>query len=92
MNGFALAQDFTRKGRYVRARQPRVRAVALPWTEVPVARFVAPAYNVRGGWVLAGLLAAMAIGLHAGLVWYVTHHVTTDVPPRPHVCAGVRLS
>jgi protein TonB len=89
MTSFALANDFGSAAPRIATRGRRSRTIALPWKDVPVARFVAPlpvASRRRG--VLLALLATSAVALHAGLVWYIEHHSeATRVPPRKHEVA-----
>jgi protein TonB len=84
MSNFALAYDFN--SHWVGAPRRKLTTVTVPWREVAVARFtVPPTRDGLSRWVLPGLLAALAISIHGGIVWYATHHVSVStVPPRKH--------
>ena len=85
MSSFAPAYDNSHDRRHA-VRRRRFRTVGLPWAQVPVARFGAPkAAADRRQWILVAAIAALAIGLHAGVVWYVaTHPEATQTRPRKH--------
>jgi protein TonB len=86
MSHFALAYDFSSHDRWAAAPRRKLTTVTLPWRDVAVARFtVPPAQGGLSRWVLPGLLAALAISIHGGVVWYATHPVSVStVPPRKH--------
>lgn len=87
MGSFALAHYFTGNDRRVAARRKRLRTIALPWTDVPVARLVSPK-GERRHWILASALAVCVLAVHASFVWYVDRHrATNPVPSRKHEVA-----
>lgn len=89
MSNFALAYDLSGNDRRFALRRRPLHTIALPWTQVPVVRVVSPIRGVRRGrWVLASLLAVVAIALHASVVWYVIRHAeTTPTKARKHEVA-----
>jgi len=90
MSIFALAHELGGSSRGAAKPGRRLRTVAVPWTDVPVSRLVAfPGTAERRGWILAAGLAACAIAVHAGFVWYVEGHTADgSVPPRKHEVAA----
>jgi protein TonB len=86
MSSFALAYDFSRNDRRFAGRHKRLRVITLPWRDVPVARFVSrPPGDKRRHWMVAAVLAGLAIALHAGFVWYAANHLeTTTARPVKH--------
>ena len=88
MSSFALANDNSHDRRLAERRR-RLRTIGLPWTEVPVARFAAPGAGAeRRQWILVSALAAIAIGLHGSVVWYVARHPEAiRTQPRKHEVA-----
>ncbi|MEA3179363.1 MAG: periplasmic protein TonB [Gammaproteobacteria bacterium] len=86
MNNFALAYDFTTSDRWAAAHRRKLTIVTVPWREVPLARVEVPfADGGPSRWVLIALVAAMAISVHGGLVWYASHRTAAHaVPPRKH--------
>lgn len=88
MSSFALAYDNSHDRRLA-VRGWRFRSIGLPWTDVPVVRFAAPGpASDRRRWVWVSLLAALAIGLHASVVWYVARHPEAlHTPPHKHEVA-----
>ncbi len=90
MSSFAAAHDFTRhdarRSRLLRQTDAApARTTQRPWIEVAVTNAGTAFSNgrkrvrPRNAW----WLAAVAIALHAGVVWYATHHVSAGVI-RPH--------
>lgn len=88
MSSFALAYDNSHDRRRA-VRRRRLHTIGVPWADVPVARVAAiPAAPGRGRWILVAALAVLAIGLHAGVVWYVlSHPEATHSPPVKHEVA-----
>jgi periplasmic protein TonB len=88
MSSFALAYDNSHDRRLA-VRRRRFHTIALPWTDVPVARVAAPTpASDRRRWILVSALAALAIGLHATVVWNVASHPEAiHTPPRKHEVA-----
>jgi protein TonB len=84
MSNFALAYDF--KSHRAVAPRRKLTTVVVPWRDVAVARLTAPPAD--GGpsrWVLPGILVALAISIHSGIVWYAAHHVSPSASvPRKH--------
>jgi protein TonB len=78
MSNFALAYDFTSSERWAAAPRRKLTTVTVPWKDVPLAQIAVPATD--GGpsrWVLIAIIAATAISIHGGLVWYVSHHTSS---------------
>jgi len=88
MSSFALVHDNSHDRRRA-VRRRRFQTIGLPWTDVPVGRSAAPrAAEDRRQWMVVSALAALAIGLHASVVWYVAgHSEATHTPPRKHEVA-----
>jgi len=86
MSNFALAYDFTSSERWAAAPRRKLTTVTVPWKDVPLAGLAVPAAD--GGpsrWVLIAIIAAVAISMHAGLVWYVSHPTSSKaVQVRKH--------
>jgi periplasmic protein TonB len=75
MSNFALAYDFTSSDRWAVAPRRKLTTVTVPWKEVPLARIaVPPADGGPARWALVAIIVAMAVAVHGGLVWYVSHH------------------
>jgi protein TonB len=89
MSSFALAYDNSHDRRRA-VRRRRFHTIAVPWTDVPVARLAAPgaATPDRRRWILVSALAVLVIGLHASVVWYVVSHPEAiHTPPGKHEVA-----
>src|SRR5882672_2569363 len=87
MSNFALAYDFSSHDRWgAAAPRRKLTTVTVPWKEVVLTRVEVPL--AQGGpsrWLLPAIIAALAISMHAGVVWYGSHHApAAKVPPRQH--------
>ena len=81
MSNFALAYDLSSRDRWAAAPRRKLTTVMVPWTDVAVARLTAP--PAQGGpsrWVLPGILVALAISIHSGIVWYAAHNGAPSAP------------
>jgi protein TonB len=87
MSNFALAYDFSSRDRWSAAAPRRkLTIVTVPWKDVVLSRVEAlPAQGSRSRWVLPVFIVLVAISMHAGVVWYASHHVpAAKAPPRKH--------
>jgi protein TonB len=88
MSNFALAYDFSSHDRWgAAAPRRKLTTCTVPWKEVVLTRVEVP--PAHGGpssrWVLPAIVAALAISMHAGVVWYASHQApAAKVPRRKH--------
>src|SRR3984893_4445704 len=91
MSNFALAYDFSSHDRWgAAAPRRKLTTITVPWKEVVLARVEGPpAQGGPSSWLLPALVAVLAISIHAGVVWYASHHtLAAKVPPRKHEVEG----
>jgi protein TonB len=85
MSNFALADDSSRWAAPAVSRR-KLTTVTVPWKEVIVGRTeVPPARSGPSRWLLPAIIAALAISIHGGVVWYVSRLAPAGkVLPRKH--------
>ena len=87
MSNFALAYDFSSRDRWgAAAPRRKLTTVTVPWKDVVLSRVeVQPPQGGASRWLLPTFVAVLAISIHAGVVWYASHHApAAKVPPRKH--------
>src|SRR2546423_14330501 len=86
MSNFALACDLSGRWGTPAAPRRKLTTVRVPWKEVVVGRVeVPPAQGGPSRWLLGAIIAALAVSIHGGVVWYVSHLApAARVPPRKH--------
>lgn len=87
MSNFALAHDFNSRDRWgATVPRRRLTTVTVPWKDVVLSRVqVVPAPSGPSRWLLPASIAVLAISMHAGVVWYASHHgAAAKAPPRKH--------
>lgn len=88
MSNFALAYDLSSRDRWgaAAASRRKLTTVTVPWKEVVVGRVeVPPAHGGFSRWLLPAIIAALAVSIHGGVVWYVSHLApAAKVQPRKH--------
>jgi len=87
MSNFALAYDFSSHDRWgAAAPRRKLTTVTVPWKDVVISRV--EGRHAQGGpprWLLPAIAAVLAISIHAGVVWYASHHAqAAKVPSRKH--------
>jgi protein TonB len=74
MSNFALACDFGGSERRAAAPRRKLTVITVPWKQVPLAKgTVPPTGGAASRWLLIGIVATVAVVVHGGLVWYVSH-------------------
>ena len=75
MSNFALAYDFNSPDRRAAPSRRKLTTVTIPWRDESLVQETVPDEQGRPSrWILIAVVAALAVSIHATIVWFASHH------------------